>query len=565
MFQRLIHRLGHYLLLVLVSAALYLPNLGGPGLWDIDEGNNAEAAREMLESGNLVVPTFNYALRVDKPALLYWFQIGAYRVFGVNEFAARLPSALAALATVLLTYELGRSLSGAAAGLLAGLVLASSVLFCAAAHFANPDALLCAFTTLALLLTWLSCSRHGRLWFVPISVCEGFAVLAKGPVGLVLPLAVTLVGLAWCRRLRLFLDRRLLWGVLAFILVVAPWYAWVGSETKARFLDGFILRHNVGRYLSPMENHSGPIWYYLAVLVVGFAPWSIFLGLTGWYAVKALRIEDRGSRIEEETAVDPRSSILDPRSLVRFLWCWIGVYLVFFSLASTKLPNYVLPIYPAVAVLTAAFLDRWRRGEVEPPSWALSVSLASLALVGVATAAGLLLAGGVVEVPWVRVRRYPGLEMWSFLGLVPLLGAGAAWWCHRRGQRNGAVTAVALTAMVFLGILAGAGSTALERFKAPRTLAAALPAEQLQRDVRIACYGYFQPSLVFYCQRQVDRLQQEQEALEFLRSSLEVYLFAPAPVWQELETKVPRPYRLLARQRDLYTNKDVVVITNAEP
>ena len=110
MFRSLNNRLGHYLLLVAVAALLILPNLGRPSLWDIDEGNNAEAAREMMESEDWVVPKFNYQLRVDKPALLYWLQIGAYRLFGINELAARFPSALAALLTVLLAYELARGI-----------------------------------------------------------------------------------------------------------------------------------------------------------------------------------------------------------------------------------------------------------------------------------------------------------------------------------------------------------------------------------------------------------------------------------------------------------------------
>src|SRR5437660_2676149 len=130
MFQRCNHRAGHYGLLLAVSVLLTLPNLGSPSLWDIDEGNNAEAAREMMESGNWIVPKFNYQLRVDKPALLYWLQIGAYRVFGVNEFASRLPSALAALLTVFLAYELARSMFGRNTGLLAGIVLVSAAGFC---------------------------------------------------------------------------------------------------------------------------------------------------------------------------------------------------------------------------------------------------------------------------------------------------------------------------------------------------------------------------------------------------------------------------------------------------
>src|SRR5947207_13347847 len=123
MFHRLDHRAAHYLLLLVVTCRMTLPNLGVPSLWDVDEGHNAEAAREMLDSGNWIVPTFNYQLRVDKPALLYWLQIFAYRSFGVNEFSARLPSALAGLVTILMAYELGRSMFGPTTGLIAGLIL----------------------------------------------------------------------------------------------------------------------------------------------------------------------------------------------------------------------------------------------------------------------------------------------------------------------------------------------------------------------------------------------------------------------------------------------------------
>ena len=289
MFQRLDHRAGLYALLLLASAGLFLINLGGPSLWDIDEGNNAEAAREMWESDNWVVPSCNYQLRVDKPALLYWLQIAAYHFFGVNEFAARLPSALAALLAVLLTYELGRRQFGAAVGLLAGLILASSFLFCAAAHFANPDALLNAFTVLTLLFFWIGFDSGWRGWPLLAGASAGLAVLAKGPVGVLLPGAVALLFLLWSRRLRLLGNGRLLLGGLVFLLVALPWYVWVGIETKTDFLRGFFLKHNVGRFLSPMENHRGPIFYYPVVLLLGFLPWSLFLLPTIWDIIRTGR------------------------------------------------------------------------------------------------------------------------------------------------------------------------------------------------------------------------------------------------------------------------------------
>src|SRR5258708_30598105 len=109
MIERLHHRGWHYVLLVAISAILFFVNLGGPTLWDLDEGRNANCAYEMMEANNWIVPTFNGKLRVDKPALLYWLQIFSYIAFGVNEFAARFPSAVAARVTAVLAYSLARS------------------------------------------------------------------------------------------------------------------------------------------------------------------------------------------------------------------------------------------------------------------------------------------------------------------------------------------------------------------------------------------------------------------------------------------------------------------------
>jgi 4-amino-4-deoxy-L-arabinose transferase-like glycosyltransferase len=552
MFPRPRPRAGHYLLLASVAAGLFLVNLGGPSLWDIDEGNNAEAAREMMEAGNWVVPTFNFELRVDKPALLYWLQIAAYHLGGVNEFAARLPSALAALATVLLVYELGRLVFGATAGLLAGVVLAAAPLFCAAARFANPDALLVLFSTATLAVFWHGFARGGRWWYVPAGVCAGLAVLAKGPVGLVLPLTVTGLFLLWCRRLRLLFERGVWLGVLAFLLVALPWYAWVGAETKCEFLRGFILRHNIGRFQSTMENHGGSVFYYPLVLAVGLGPWSAFLGLAGWYGIKGLR----GAPAAPPVTPD------DPRLRFRFLWCWAGVYLVFFSLSGTKLPNYILPLYPPVALLLGHFLDGWRQGTLRPRAWVMKAGLVCLGLTGVALAAGLLVAGGVIPCGALRGRHYPGLEWGAVLGLVPLLAAAGAWRFMCRQQRGRAVGLVATASVLLVGLLAGWGANVLNRFKAPRELARRIHVRRVEPDVRVASYRYFQPSLVFYARREVQCFTREAEIVEFLAYPLPVYAFMPADTWEALRGKVGAECRVLGRRRDLYRHCDVVVVAN---
>lgn len=540
-------RVGDYLLLGACAALLSLPGLGSVTLWDIDEGNNAEASREMLTSGNWIVPTFNYQLRPDKPALLYWVQMAGYRLFGIGELAARLPSALAGMATVLLVYELARAMSGRPTGRWAGLVLATCVLFCAASRFANPDALLTCFTTLTLLLFWQSLSRPGRGWVIGAGASAGLAVLAKGPVGLLLPGLTALVFLAWTGRLRWLLARRVVLGLGLALLVALPWYVWVGAETHGDFLRGFLLSHNAGRYLRAMEGHRGGAWYYVAVLAVGLVPWSPFVGLAFWH----------GNRPgAEETGIGPGP---EGRDAFRFLATWILVYVAFFSLAATKLPNYILPVYPAFAVLIGCFLDRWRQGTVSPAPWAVRTSFIAVALVGLVVIAGTLVASSQIELAAMRGRFLPGLARLAPLGLVLVVGSGVSWALAARRPRAAPV-ALILSAFLFLAPLAAIAGKAFETAKAPAALAETFRGERREPEVRLASLDYDQPSLVFYCRRQIQRLGNPVEAIELLRYPLPVYLFTPEPLWQTLAQHIPG--RVLARQYDFYRHTYVVLVTN---
>jgi 4-amino-4-deoxy-L-arabinose transferase-like glycosyltransferase len=276
-------RRGHYLLLIAAGLILFMNNLGGPSLWDLDEGRNATASLEMLESGDYIVPTFNAQLRVDKPILLYWLQVGSYRLFGINEFAARLPSALAASGVLLIGYELGRALYGTITGFLGALILGSTAMMVGAGRFANPDAALNFFVALTLLIFWRGLARPTSSWFATLGILFGCAALTKGPVGVMLPILVMVSFLTWEKRLAVLWDRRLLWGVLAMALVALPWYIWVAVETRGLFLRGFLGEHNLSRFFQPMDRHAGSPLYYPLVLLIGLAPWSIVLALASWF------------------------------------------------------------------------------------------------------------------------------------------------------------------------------------------------------------------------------------------------------------------------------------------
>jgi 4-amino-4-deoxy-L-arabinose transferase-like glycosyltransferase len=546
-------RVRDYAVLLAVSAALTLPNLGGPSLWDVDEGVNAQAAREMRDADTWIVPTFNYQLRTAKPVMLYWLQRASYAAFGVSEFSARLPSVLAGWLAVLLTYELAQRMFSRDTGLLAGLVLVSVVQFGLLAHAATPDATLLLFTSLTFFAFWAGHAEGSRRWWLPTAAACGLAVLTKGPIGVGLPGLVLLLYFAWNRELGRLLDRRLFGAALVFVLTAGPWYGLVSNETRGEWVKAFIGRENLQRFANPMDQHDGPFYYYLVALPVMFAPWSAFLLAVQWYGVRrALRPnsptsfplregEERGGEVPRETRAH------------RFLLCWFVAYLVVFSTAATKLPNYIFPLYPALAILTSRFLIGWRTGTSPVPNWVMAVGTSALALVGVVSIVGIVLAD----------QYFPGLGIWAAVGAIPLASAIAMARALRRADRDGVVTILIVGSVLFVGVLVAFPPEVVDRYKAPRQLVSLSGAGDPTHDLRLASFEWFQPSLVYYTGREVKGLDSPASVAAFLEVPTPAYLFVPEPVWTaSLAGRVSAPYRVAARHYDFLEKCDILVITN---
>ncbi len=570
MLNALNGRFKDYLILLIVGAALFFPNLGGHSLWDVDESHNAECAREMYVAGESSVPTFNYSLRTDKPVLLYWLMIAAYQLFGVTEFAARFWSAVCGLGSLILTYELGRAMFDRATGLLAGIVLGSAVMFCVISHAATPDSLLIFFTLLTFLVFWHGYMRQSNRWLLGAGVASGLAVLAKGPVGLALPGATILIFLLWQRRFRLLWNRKLLWGVLLFAAITLPWYIAVGVETKWKFFwdpenqQGFFLKHHLRRFEAPLEGHGGRFWfwYHPVVLLAAFAPWSVFLGLACWYgtgrraaeaelAVSGQKSEVRSQR-SESSAVSLPPCLPVFLSSCRFLWCWFLVWLAVFTVAGTKLPNYMLPAYPALAILTARFLVRWGSGAIDPAPRRVAVALACYALVGAVIGAGLLIGSGVLGVGWPVEKAVPGLGLWAAVGLLPIVAAFLAWRFYRHDQRAAAIRLVTFAAVTMVGLLAGFAPAAVDGCKVPHAFAEALKGHQVERDIQVGCFGRYQPGLVYYTGRQVRFIRLDDQAVEFLASPRQTFLVVAAPDWSRLAPQMEHYCRVVAEMPDVF-------------
>ncbi len=589
MFQRFQHRGWHYAILLIAGATFFLVNLGKASLWDVDEGRNATCAYEMMVSGIYVVPTLNSELRVDKPVLLYWLQILAYEVLGVNETAARLPSALAALATLLVCYELGRSLFGKTTGLLAGLILAGTPLMIASARFANPDALLHLFLVLTMFCFWQS-QRGGAWWSAAMGASCGLAVLAKGPIGLVVPLAIAGCYCLWIRNAGMLSRRRLNLAVLTFLLVALPWYVLVAIETKGEFVEGFLMIHNVHRFLATANLHSASYGFYPVVLILGTLPWSIFAVPAVWYAFapdkQTSRQGDKETRRQgdEETGECPSSSpchlvtlspchpvtlspCLSHSAVPRFLFCWIGVIVLFFSLAATKLPNYILPVAVPCVLLVASYLVRWCRGEIRPPAWLIHVGLGALVLIGVGIVAGTLIGSGVWRLRGVK-DTFPGLERGAVLALGPVVGALVCWWLWRRGRQAALVCTFTLAGLAFLAPVALWANAFWDDYKAPRALVAESNMRDTERNIVIATWKLEHlPSLNFYSRRDIVRCESPEQILDYLNWdsahwNIDVYVILATEDWEALKYQVTAPYRELAHHYDMFHRVDLVVVSN---
>ncbi|HXD85602.1 MAG TPA: hypothetical protein VN641_03855, partial [Urbifossiella sp.] len=367
-------------------------------------------------------------------------------------------------------------------------------------------------------------------------------------------------------------DRRLLWGLVVFALIAGPWYGLITAETRGAWAKAFFLNENWNRALTSMEDHRGPIFYHAAALFALFAPWSAFLIPALWYGFrdsqKPLGNHPPPAISLPSMATSPArgevGGACDANRGERFLLCWFAAYLVFFSLVRTKLPNYVLPLYPALAILTARFLVRWRDGGLTLPRWLMPATTAGMALVGIAIAGGLLAAGGVLPIG--SMRTFPGLERWAVLGAIPLAGAIVMAWRLRAGHRRGFISAATATALVLTTVIAAFPALTMDRYKAPRELTRACGLPDSTRDIRLAAFDWFQPSIVFYSGREVVKLPTPEKAVEFLAAPTPAFLFVSETAWNAWREGQAIPdYRVVARCFDFYRNCHVLAISNEPP
>ncbi|MEG4032879.1 glycosyltransferase family 39 protein [Microcoleus sp. S36b_A4] len=558
----------------------FLWNLGNIGLVDETEPLFAEAARQMTVTGDWITPYFNGETRFDKPPLIYWLMAVAYRTLGVNEWAVRLPSALCAIGlTCLGFYTLSKEEGSSATRTVRDLtdvrkqeevrwkpeeetennnsqlktprlpIFFSTPWIGAALIALNPqtiawgrtgvsDMLLVSCMCSALLAFFLgytleeqrekaefstvSASRFPNKWYLTFYVLIALAILAKGPVGIVVPaLIVGSFGLYLGNFRQLWREMRPVSGILIILAIALPWYIFVILDNGQTYIDSFFGYHNFQRFTGVVNKHSAPWYFYFFVVLVGFAPWSIYLPV----AIARTRFWQRSYWRRQ-----PRSA-----QLSLFALFWFGCIFGFFTIAVTKLPSYVLPLIPAAAILvTLLWSDiiagnepENRRGNLEKKPNSLPRGLLVTYIFNVIF---LLIVAGATFYSYNWLGDDPAMPNFpQAIQQSGLLIVGGAIWITtavaialllwQRQQRWILVANfIGLVAFIIFGLTPAYKVVDINRQLPLRQLAQVAVQQKLPGEEFIMV-GFWKPSLVFYSQEPVTYYRAVRRAIDYIKES----------------------------------------------
>jgi 4-amino-4-deoxy-L-arabinose transferase-like glycosyltransferase len=501
---------------------LYLFIASRSTLWDRDEPRYASVTAEMVRTGHYLVPSFEGRAWPDKPILLYWLMSIPMRLLGPSEIACRFWSAVGAAVSCLLTYAIGKKLFSSSSALWAVAFLSSAFLFIFVGSAALADGIVLPFI-IAAMFVFISASdsRFTISHILLMGLLFGFGMLAKGPVGLLPVLVITVV--IWLNRkeeqdsLKTFLKISLaaLLGCLIFLLWAIP----ANFAAGGNFLQTFIIRHILTRAVKPLEHHGGN-WllflpYYIPIIIVGFYPF--ILHLPG--AVSAILGERVGGR-------KPKIILLS----------WFVSIVILMSLAATKLPHYILFIWPALALMVAGTLEAWDKGLLVERDrkwlrggvWFFGPVTGAFAAAGIAGPFFLCTRTGL-NVPMLN---------WSgpLCGLILIITAAAAIYFQLKEQflKSSKIllagTAVFLLPFLF-GVLPG-----IEQIKIPPAIAE-IVREKTGDDVPVAEYKFDEPSLNFYIARPIEHLAGGQAVADWALQKTKGVLIIPKEKLDEISGK----------------------------
>ena len=476
------------IVLLLVGFFLFFYKVGDRDLWAPDEDEYAQISREMIRTGNWALPTVNGEPWAVKPVLYNWLVSAVSLPWGdVDEFRARVFSSLGAMGAMLLTFYLGSMMFSPLAGFLAALVLSTNIVFLQQARWAQTYMLSTFFATLAIVLFYRGYQKADKrtLSYLLMYLAVGLGVLTMGPVNLVVPGLVVFVYLVAMRDLKHIKKLHLGWGILIFLVVTLPWYLWVSLNTDMGF--ELVITTNISRYFTALH-HPRPFYYYVKDLPWAFAPWSFFLPGAFWLAFSRRSDEDRIA--------------------LKYLLVWSISIFVFFTLSKGKRPQYILSLYPALALLVgylgdralACWDDRFYRKAVIIPSLIFLVILVLLTI-------GLPVGTGLYFKPMFAVS----------LGISAVTAAAAGLIIYAWLKKNARLLLFlpAGFVLVFTVFSTHLVIPKMEDFKSPRPFCDEI-VTRMEKGADWAMYKFYRAAYVYYTDSFVKVLTDEAQLARFL-------------------------------------------------
>ncbi len=440
-----------------------------------DEGRYAEIAREMALSGDYITPRLNGLKYFEKPALQYWASAAAFKAFGESEFVARLWPGLCGFLAALMVWYTGRRLWGATAGLYAGLTTVSMVWMASLAHVITVDMGVSFFLALVLCGFLIaqddrtSVSSRRRWMFVVWAAMAG-AMLSKGLIGIVIPGAVLVLYSLIYRDWKTWPRMELLWGPLLFLALAAPWFVMV-SMRNPEFAKFFFIHEHFQRFATDQAKRPGAWYYFVPVLLGGLLPWTSLLPSLSRYAAR-----------REASGFQPNGVLL--------VWC--AFIFIFFSLSSSKLPGYLLPIFPALGLLLGRYLGQASPDVLRPHAKGLAIFWS------------VLLAGGLVYLfcfakgnDRTPLEYYFQAAYWVVpAALVSTICAVLALRSARQGRKDASVMQICFGGVLFFAIMMD-GYQVFSPLTSAKNAAAAMK-PYLQPDTEVFSVAAYDQTLPFY-------------------------------------------------------------------
>lgn len=518
-------------LLIILSISVLFFHLSTRPFLSSGEARASEIAVEMLERGNFLIPYINERIILTKPPLFHWLIIICYRLFGINEFSSRVPSALAGLMVVILVYLLGKRLWDKRTGFISGIILLTSPLFFWSARCARIDSLLLFLITFSIYCFWRGYEdlSKGKLWFLGWFFTMGLGMLAKGHVGVIIPLIIPILFLFFIRKQYYLRRLNWFWGLLLFFIVVLPWYTAIYFLVPHYKSEIFFLQQIWEWFIGKGNWYKG--YLYIPYLFLGFSPWSLALPIVFLYTWNDFRL-----RKDERIA---------------FLWIWVFVVLFIFGFFGKRVGRYILPLYPAISLLIAKVISS-RRNINRIFSFALVVLWVFIIL---AISLFSVYAGFLDPELVSIIEKYMDRVLIIAIGILVLVSG-----FYGVKKNSFAIPVIIVFISLFMFIMY---VIPIEKdYYSPKPFCEMLK-EEVPQDARLRAYKSWDNTIRYYLGRHVGIIPRRRGLLKLLNSKDKVFCFMQEDIYERLPEEIKKQMHIVRKGYKVLEHK-VVLVSNKE-